>query len=97
MVEAAGRSNETTGESSSPARSWSPVRSASTSPRSSDENRRDIQFRGRIMDVEQFPGATFTLTAPIKFGAVPATAQPVTASATGDLTLHGVTRSVTIT
>ncbi|MDQ3469796.1 MAG: YceI family protein [Actinomycetota bacterium] len=49
------------------------------------------------MDVEQFPGATFTLTAPIKFGAVPATAQPVTASATGDLTLHGVTRSVTIT
>ncbi len=61
----------------------------------SDESRRDSQFRGRIMEVAQFPEATFTLGAPIEFGAVPAAGEQITASATGDLTLHGVTRSVT--
>src|SRR5262245_10127282 len=61
----------------------------------SDESRRDSQFRGRIMEVDQFPQATFTLGAPIEFGAAPASGEQVTASATGDLTLHGVTQSVT--
>jgi polyisoprenoid-binding protein YceI len=61
----------------------------------SDESRRDNQFRGRIMEVDQFPEATFTLSAPIEFGAVPAAGEQITATATGDLTLHGVTRPVT--
>jgi len=61
----------------------------------SDESRRDSQFRGRIMEVDRFPEATFTLGAPIEFGAVPAAGKQITASATGDLTLHGVTRPVT--
>lgn len=61
----------------------------------SDSERRDGQFRGRIMSVDQFPTATFVLTAPIDFGAVPADGQSLTATATGDLTLRGVTRSVT--
>jgi polyisoprenoid-binding protein YceI len=61
----------------------------------SDQERRDNQFRDRIMEVDQFPDATFTLTEPIDFGAVPAAGEQLTASATGDLTLHGVTRSVT--
>jgi polyisoprenoid-binding protein YceI len=61
----------------------------------SDESRRDNQFRGRIMSVDQFPEATFTLSAPIEFGAVPAAGEQITATATGDLTLHGVTRPVT--
>jgi polyisoprenoid-binding protein YceI len=61
----------------------------------SDETRRDSQFRGRIMQVDQFPEATFTLGAPIEFGTVPVAGDQITASATGDLTLHGVTRSVT--
>ena len=61
----------------------------------SDESRRDNQFRGRIMEVDQFPEATFTLGAPIDFGSVPAAGEQVTASATGELTLHGVTRTVT--
>jgi polyisoprenoid-binding protein YceI len=47
------------------------------------------------MEVDQYPEATFTLTAPIEFGAVPAAGGQITASATGDLTLHGVTRPVT--
>lgn len=61
----------------------------------SDESRRDGQFRGRIMQTDQFPTATFTLTAPIELGSVPAEGEAITATATGDLTLHGVTNSVT--
>jgi polyisoprenoid-binding protein YceI len=61
----------------------------------SDESRRDSQFNGRIMEVDTFPTSTFTLTAPIDFGEVPADGSTITASATGDLTLHGVTQSVT--
>lgn len=62
---------------------------------SSDEGRRDGQFRGRIMEVDQFPTATFVLTEPIDFVQIPAEGGTVTAEATGDLTLHGVTKSVT--
>jgi polyisoprenoid-binding protein YceI len=61
----------------------------------SDEDRRDDQFRGRIMDTEHFPTATFVLTAPIELGSVPADGASVTTSATGDLTLKGTTNSVT--
>ncbi len=61
----------------------------------SDESRRDAQFNGRVMQTDQFPTATFTLTEPIDFGSVPAAGSTVKASATGDLTLHGVTKSVT--
>jgi polyisoprenoid-binding protein YceI len=56
----------------------------------SDEERRDNQFRGRLLDT-----ATFTLTTPIELGGVPADGTPVTATATGELTLRGVTRPVT--
>lgn len=61
----------------------------------SNEGRRDSQFDGRIMSVDRFPTSTFTLTSPIEFGSIPTGASPVTVSASGDLTLHGVTRSVT--
>ena len=61
----------------------------------SDQSRRDAQFQGRIMDTAQFPTATFVLTSPIDFGTVPAPGKPVTETATGKLTLHGVTRTVT--
>ena len=62
---------------------------------SSDESRRDGQFNGRIMAVDQFPTATFTLTTPIELGAEPEDGTKVSVEAVGDLTLHGVTRSVT--
>jgi polyisoprenoid-binding protein YceI len=62
----------------------------------SDESRRDGQFEGRIMEVDQFPTATFVLTEPIALGAEPADGETVEVEATGELTLHGVTRSVTI-
>ena len=62
----------------------------------SDESRRDGQFEGRIMETGEFPTATFVLTTPIDLDAVPADGEEVVAEATGDLTLHGVTRPVTI-
>lgn len=61
----------------------------------SNESRRDDQFDTRIMSVDQFPTSTFVLTAPIELSAIPAPGETITASATGDLTLRGTTRSVT--
>jgi polyisoprenoid-binding protein YceI len=62
----------------------------------SGESRRDSQFENRIMEVGEFPTATFELTDPIELGSVPEEGEEVTATATGELTLHGVTREVTI-
>ena len=62
---------------------------------SSDRPQRDRQFQGRIMDTAQFPNATFKLTKPIALGKVPPDGETITVDATGDLTLHGVTKSVT--
>jgi polyisoprenoid-binding protein YceI len=61
----------------------------------SDEARRDEQFNGRIMETSVYPTAAFTLTEPIDLGSLPDANTDVTATATGDLTLHGVTKAVT--
>jgi polyisoprenoid-binding protein YceI len=63
----------------------------------SDEGRRDSQFTGRLMETSKFPTGTFKLTSPIALSAVPTDSTIVEATATGDLTLHGVTSSVTFT
>ena len=62
----------------------------------SDESRRDNQFRGRIMNVAQYPTATFTLKSPIELGTLPADGATVTVPATGELTLHGTKKTVTV-
>jgi polyisoprenoid-binding protein YceI len=61
----------------------------------SDDQRRDNQFRGRIMSTDEFPEATFTLTEPIELGTEPADGVSVDTDATGELTLRGVTNPVT--
>ena len=61
----------------------------------SDSGNRDNQFQRRIMDTSTFPTSTFALTQPIDLGSAPSEGQTVTASATGDLTLHGTTKPVT--
>lgn len=61
----------------------------------SDRDNRDGQFRGRIMDVAAFPTATFALTEPVDIDEVPADGEQRTFSATGELTLRGVTNPVT--
>jgi len=62
----------------------------------SDEDRRDDRLRTEGLQTDQFPTATFTLTQPVD---VPAAALGGTATdltLVGDLTLHGVTKSVEI-
>jgi len=61
----------------------------------SDDPRRDSQFQGRIMNAEEFPTAEFRITEPIDFGRIPVGDEQITATATGELTLRGVTNPVT--
>ncbi|MBA2255366.1 MAG: YceI family protein [Chloroflexi bacterium] len=62
----------------------------------SDDGRRDGQLRRQGIETQQFPTATFRLTSPISLAALPADGQAFTATAVGDFTLHGVTKSVEI-
>lgn len=61
----------------------------------SDEIRRDKAIRERGLQSDRFPEATFALTEPITLPDV-ADRRAFSAAATGDLTLHGRTRPVTI-
>jgi len=63
---------------------------------SSDKPQRDNRLRNEGLQTDTFPTATFKLMAPVE---IPAAALSGTASdvtLTGDLTLHGVTKSVSI-
>jgi polyisoprenoid-binding protein YceI len=63
----------------------------------SDKSQRDAQFDGRIMDVSQYPSATFTLTSAIDLAPLPAGGVIKDYTAHGRLTLHGTTRMVAFT
>ena len=62
----------------------------------SDDNRRDGQLHQQALETDLFPQATFKLTTPIDLGSVPVDGQAITATATGELTLHGVTKTVQV-
>jgi polyisoprenoid-binding protein YceI len=62
---------------------------------STDEGARDAYFRDTAMEADTFPTATFTLTEPVTLAA-PVAGVAQTLTATGDLTLHGVTQPVTV-
>jgi polyisoprenoid-binding protein YceI len=61
----------------------------------SDESRRDFAIRMNGLQSDTYPTATFELTEPITFDRQPAEGKVVDVEATGNLTLHGVTREVT--
>jgi len=61
-----------------------------------DSGLRDNAIRQQSIETSRFPTATFRLTKPIDLGSLPAEGDEITVDATGDLTLHGVTKSVTI-
>ena len=61
----------------------------------SDESRRENAIR-EALNTSQNPTATFVLTEPLDFGEVPSQGVTVSATATGDLTINGVTRTVAI-
>ena len=60
----------------------------------SDSDRRDGQFNGRIMDVATYPTASFALSSPIELPDNALSGNVITAKATGDLTLRGLTKPV---
>jgi polyisoprenoid-binding protein YceI len=62
----------------------------------SDRSQRDNAIRTRGLETQSFPTAAFTLTRSIDLGSIPAPGSSFTAVAEGDLSLHGVTRPVTL-
>ena len=62
----------------------------------SDQPSRDVQFHGSIMETYKHPDASFRLSRPIALPTIPAPDRPISAEATGELTLRGLTRPVTV-
>ena len=62
----------------------------------SDESRRDNRMRTEGLQTDQFPNATFTITAPVDIPASALEGTPTDVTLVGDLTLHGVTQPVEI-
>jgi polyisoprenoid-binding protein YceI len=63
---------------------------------SSDRPMRDQRIHSQGLQSDRYPTATFQLATPIALPADAAAGQTIHVSATGALTLHGVTKSVTI-
>lgn len=62
----------------------------------SDDVRRENHLRGQSLETELYPIATFDLAVPISVGANIAEGVPISVTAIGDLTIHGVTQRVAI-
>jgi polyisoprenoid-binding protein YceI len=62
----------------------------------SDRAMRDRRIHQMGLESDRYPTASFKLTSPIVLPAAASTGQTVHVSATGDLTVHGTTKSVTI-
>ena len=58
-----------------------------------DQSRRDDKVQSAL-DTVQFPTATFKLTEPIELDAAAADGAAVSATAVGELTIHGVTQAI---
>ncbi|MGV8875270.1 MAG: YceI family protein [Rhodococcus sp. (in: high G+C Gram-positive bacteria)] len=63
---------------------------------STDNDRRDSQFRGNIFDTATYPTATFTIDSPIDLTALPQDGTTETVTAEGTLTLKDQTRPVSV-
>jgi polyisoprenoid-binding protein YceI len=62
----------------------------------SDKPMRDNRLRNEGLETDSFPTATFKLTAPVTVPAAALAGTPSDVTLTGDLTLHGVTKPVSI-
>jgi polyisoprenoid-binding protein YceI len=62
----------------------------------SDRSLRDSALRTRGLETAAFPTATFLLTEPIELGVAPEDGVPFTGVAAGELTLHGVTNTISM-
>jgi polyisoprenoid-binding protein YceI len=63
----------------------------------SDDMFRDDELKTKGIETDIYPTATFKTTAPFDLHSLPAEGATVSAEASGDLDLHGVTRHVTMT
>jgi polyisoprenoid-binding protein YceI len=62
----------------------------------SDDDRRDGQLRRQALETDRFPEASFRLTSPIELAAAPVDGRTITAVASGELSLHGITRTIQV-
>jgi polyisoprenoid-binding protein YceI len=94
---AVGRTQNVTGTLTFDGRAITAVEiTANVATLASDKSMRDQALRTQALETGRYPNATFKLSQPISIAAVPADGQKVTQTVTGDLTLHGVTKSVQI-
>jgi polyisoprenoid-binding protein YceI len=62
----------------------------------SDKTQRDGQLKRQAIETDKFPSATFALSTPIDIKDVPEAGSKITQDVKGKLTLHGVTRDVSL-
>ncbi len=101
LTDTVGRTSAVTGSATLEAdgvgvRVTTAVFEADLSQLQSDDDRRDNRIRSIGVESDRFPMATFTLTAPVAVGPEALTGAQADVSLTGDLTIHGVTKAVTI-
>ncbi len=95
-AEAAGRTTDVTGTMTIAGTSVDDASfTADLTTLKSDSDNRDNQVQGRILNTAEFPNATLEITQPIELDSIPADLVEVTVAATGDLTIHGTTKTVT--
>jgi len=70
--------------------------SADLTALASDDQRRDGQLVSHGIETGTFPTATFALSAPVDLGTDPTNGQEIDVTATGQLTLHGQTKTVQV-
>jgi polyisoprenoid-binding protein YceI len=63
----------------------------------SDQSFRDSRLGSSGLETDTFPEASFVATAPVTLPALPAVGETISVDVAGNLTLHGVTKPVTIT
>ena len=99
--DAVGRTNDVTGtitvvETADGAQLTAGEIDIDTTTITSDEDRRDNRLRSEGLQTDQFPTATFVLTQPVDVPAAAIAGTATDVTLVGDLTLHGVTKSVEI-
>ncbi len=101
LSDAVGRTSAVTGSATLVATSDSVQVTAASfeadlSQLTSDDQRRDNRIRSIGLESSQFPTATFKLTSAVDVPVAALSGTAVDISLAGDLTIHGVTKSVTI-
>jgi polyisoprenoid-binding protein YceI len=99
--DAVGRTSAVTGAitldgSGSNVQATSGTISVDTTQITSDESRRDNRLRSEGLQTDLFPTASFKLTSPVDIPAAALQGTATDVTLVGDLTLHGVTKSVKI-